>query len=183
MRTTVDTVANSNGAVVPLAIEILNEFPIDLTRSHIETRFPESNESQKLALAFALARYGKVDIDFLVNAIDTASAAEVDNLAAALGHSQKDAINALRKVAEACDADRNWNRKQRLAIVALQMGDPSIASDMCQLRPDRLQRLDFILAWPAWHGDLGRLARFADGWSDPALRSFSASVWLSFGTC
>jgi formylglycine-generating enzyme required for sulfatase activity len=171
MHTAVDTVANSNGAVVQLAMENLNVYPKDLIISHLETQFEKSNGSQKLALAYALASYGIVDIDFLVSSIGTASSVEVNNLADALAQSQTDSVAALRQAAEACELDKDWNRKQRLAVVALQLGETSIAIDMCQLRSDRIERLDFILAWPAWHGDLARLAQFSGLLNDPALRS------------
>lgn len=171
MHTAVKTVANSSGSVVPLAIENLNVHPQDLIVSHLETRFAGSNENQKIALAHALARYGKVEIDFLVSSISTAPAAEVNNLASALAQSNSESIIALRRTARACDSDKNWARKQRLPVVALHMGDASIASDMCQLRPDQLQRLDFILSSPAWHGDLARLPQYSNQLTDPALQS------------
>ncbi len=137
MHTAIDTVANSSGAVVPIAIDNLNAYPKDLIFSHLETRFAESKENQKLALAYALARYGRVDIDFLVSAINTAPVVEVNNLAQALAQSHNASVTALRRAAEECESDRNWNRKQRLAVVALQMGEAAIATDMCQVRPDR----------------------------------------------
>lgn len=42
---------------------------------------------------------------------------------------------------------------------------------MCQIRPDRIERLDFFLAWTACLGDTRQLADFAVQLNDPALQS------------
>lgn len=171
MHTAVDTVAGSRGAAVPIAIQNLRQYPRELVRASLESSFTESHESQKLALACAMAHHGKVDVDFLVSSVESAPASEVDNLASALRQSQSDAVAALRRAADECSSQKDWVRKQRLAVVALHMGETSIASDMCQVRSDRIQRLDFILAWTAWHGDTQKLAELAGEMRDPALQS------------
>ena len=45
-----------------------------------------------------------------------------------------------------------------MAIVALHLGDASVARDMFQLRPDPIQRTLLIDTFPNWHGDVARLA-------------------------
>ncbi len=171
MRTAVDTVASSDGAAVPVAVLNLGQYPSEHVLANLESRFAESHDSQKLALACAMAKYGKVDVDFIVDSIQNAPPSEVDNLAAALRQSKSDSVNALRRAAESRSSENDWVGKQRLAVVALHIGDASIASEMCQIRPDRIERLDFVLAWPAWRGDTQQLADFAGQLNDPALQS------------
>ena len=93
------------------------------------------------------------------------------NLVTALGDSRKDALEALHAAAVASEARKDWRLKQRLAIVALHLGDLSLAQDMCRLRPDPIQRTIFIDQVASWQGDASRLATFARTMVDPALRS------------
>ncbi len=80
IRTAVATMANSRGPVVPLVIEDLEEFPPDMVLAQLRTAFadPDSTSGQKLALAYALAKYGQVERQFLVEAMHAASSEEVE---------------------------------------------------------------------------------------------------------
>ena len=67
--------------------------------TELRARFADSKDHQKLALAYALAHFGSVEVDVLVAQIPSASANEVENLVTALGDSRKDALEALHAAA------------------------------------------------------------------------------------
>ena len=79
------------GAGGALAIEDLEEFPSTWCLANSETAFadPDSTSGQKLALAYALARFGQVERQFLLEAIPRAPSEEVDNIAAALARERE----------------------------------------------------------------------------------------------
>ncbi len=170
-QTAVSALQNSRGAVVPRAIEGLEQFPRDMVLQELRARFADSKESQKPALAYALAQFGSVDVDFLVAQIPSASVNEVDNITAALGHSKSDALQVLHAAAVASETNKDWRLKQRLAIVAWHLGDLSLAQVMCQPGPDPIQQTIFIDQTASWQGDAARLANSAPMMVDPALRS------------
>ena len=170
-QTAVTAMANSRGVIVPGAIKDLEALPRDIVRAELRARFVDSKDHQKLALAYALAHFGSVEVDVLVAQIPTASANEVENLVTALGNSRKEALEALHAAAATSEAKKDWPLEQRLAVVAWHLGDLSLAEDMCRLRPDPIRRTIFIDHVTSWQGDASRLATFAKTMVDPALRS------------
>ena len=86
----------------------------------------------------------------------------------------------LVKEAKAADAKKDWKLKFRLAIVALHLGDSSIAADVHQRdRTDPTQQTVFIHdVFPTWHGDLNHLAEQLQEVKDEPLR---AGICLSLG--
>ncbi len=133
----VATMANSRGPVVPLAIEDLKEFPPDMVVESLQAKFADSDstDSQKLAFAYALADFGQVEREFLVDAIATASSEEVDNLATALAHDKKAARQDLTAAAADATDQKEWPLKTRLATVALHLDDTTIAAEMLRAEP------------------------------------------------
>ena len=69
------------------------------------------------------------------------------------------------------ESQKNWRHKARLAIVALHLGDATLTQDMCQLRPDPIQRTLFIEEFPRWHADVTELAELAERVDDGPFRS------------
>jgi len=178
-QTAVQALAHSRGIIVPRAIEDLEQFPRDMLMQELRARFADSHDSQKLALAYALASLGSVELDFLVAQIPSASASEVDNIVTALGHTRDAALMALHAAAVAGETKTDWRLKQRLAILAWHFGDISLVQDMCQLRPNPIQRTILIDQVASWQGHASRLARLATTMVDPALRS---GVCLGIGS-
>jgi formylglycine-generating enzyme required for sulfatase activity len=84
----------------------------------------------------------------------------------------------LRQEAKSWSEKEDWRREARLAIVALHLGDTSIAEHMLNLRPDPIQRTIFIDTLPAWHGDLTELAKLADSQDGP----FRSGMTLAVGS-
>ena len=144
----VASMGNSRGGLVPRAIDDLAAYPNAPLMKELRTGFAGGSVSQKLALAYALASFGPVQVDFLVAQIPGAAASEVDNIVSALGRSRDDALKALHVAATTTETNKDWRLKERLAIVALHLGDISLAQDMCQLRPDLIQRTNLKTARP-----------------------------------
>ena len=96
---------------------------------------PANSGWPELAFAYALAQFGQVHRQFLVDAIPSASGDEVDNLATALTHDREASLNDLRGAAVAATAKQNWQLKTRLATVALYLHDTTIAAEMLQAEP------------------------------------------------
>lgn len=170
IHTAVAALSNSREILVPRAIEDLQEFPPKMVLDELHTQFAEGYEGQKLPLLCGLAHFGDVNVNSLVRQIPIAGSREADNLITALGHSREESIELLREVAASAEVKEDWREKARLAIVAMHLGDPSSAREMCRLRPDPIQRTVLVDEFPAWHSStkLSELAKEIDA---PAFRS------------
>ena len=139
----------------------------------LRTRYANAERQHKLGLAYAMARYGQVDVPFLVSRVQGSAPEEVDNFAAAFGRARQASSEAIHDLGKKATAEQNWRLKARLAVLMLQLEDDRIAADMCRIdeRPDPVQRTIFIDELPAWHGDVTKLATYCQSRSDTALRS------------
>jgi formylglycine-generating enzyme required for sulfatase activity/serine/threonine protein kinase len=173
VATALDAVQNGRGPVVAFTVRDLERLPRAFVVADLEARYANAEPQQKLGLAYAMARYGQVDGPFLVSRIEGSALEEVDNLAAAFGRAREASSEAIHDLAKKAAAERNWRLKARLAVVALHLEDDAIAADMCRIddRHDPVQRTIFIDEFPAWHGDVTRLATYSQARPDAALRS------------
>jgi len=181
-KTAVASLNTSRGIILP-PLTNFEEFPRELLTEELRTQFAESTDNRKLPLAYALSHFGDVDVDFLVSQVKQAQADESANFVTALGHDKQRALVAINAAAKTCDsqaaeanatmveanamapdalgtAERSnpdhtiWRYKSRLAMLSLHFGSLSLAADMCQLRPDPIQRTVFIDESSSWCGDL-----------------------------
>ncbi len=173
MRAAVETVSNNRGEVIPYAIEVLQEFPREWVVEELQNRFVDCADTQKLPLAYALAHYNIDKVDFLIKQIASAQVSEVDNLVRALAQAPKAStvINLLHSNAKSADSEQNWRFKSRLAIIALRLGDTSLAKEMCRLQAVPTERTVFIDTLSQWHGDTTFLAELAVTIEEGTLRS------------
>jgi len=173
VATAVNAVENNRGLAVPFTLRDLGRLPRGLIVAELRTRYADAEPQHKLALAYAMARYGEVDVPFLVSRIERSAPEEVDNFAAAFGPARQASSEAIHDLAKKATAEQHWRLKARLAVVALHLDDDRIAAGMCRIddRPDPVQRTIFIDELPAWHGDVTRLAMYCQARSDAALRS------------
>ncbi len=173
VATALDAVQNNRGLAVPFTLRDLERFPREIVVAELKARNADPESQHKLGLAYAMARYGQVDVPFLLSRIEPSAAEEVDNLAAAFGRAREGSMEGIRDLAKKAATEKNWRLKARLGVVALHLDDDRIAVDMCRIdeRPDPIQRTIFIDELPAWHGDLTRLATYSRARSDAALRS------------
>ena len=169
----VDAVLRSNSESTPIAMRDLRSLPQDLVDVELRNRSATANDARRLRLAFARSELGQVDLAFLVSQIASASLEEVNNLANALGHSQTSALSEIREQALKCDENGNTLLKARFALLALYLGDPRLAQDMCLIdgQPDPVPRACFIESFCGWHGDVIKLAGISKQIEDPGLRS------------
>ena len=159
------------GALVPHAIAGLEEFPRELLLSELHEQFETADDAARLPLAFAMAHFGDVRIEFLVSQVEDAAPDHVDNFVAAFAADSSEAVSALETAALRAESEQNWNLKSRLAMLALHLEAPALASDMCRLRPDLVQRTWFIEECSTWHGDLSSLAQLDSDSDDVPLRT------------
>ena len=170
--TAVDAVQNNRGLAVPLTLSELHKLPSVIAIAELSERYANCEPQHKLGLAYALATYDQVDVEYLCSQIPRALPEEVDNLTAALKRARSNALKAIHQLAKSAEVEQNWRLKTRAAVVALHLEDDRLAAEMCRVddRPDSVQRTLFIDEFAVWHGDLRRLATYGQTRSDPALR-------------
>ncbi len=175
IRGAVAALRTSRDLLVPRDINDLRKggFGPEMVLAELQARFSDADatETGKLGLAYGLADYGDVQADFLIGQIKRATHGEATNMVTALGHAPEAALERIRSTAQACDKSGDWRYKARLAIVALHLGDQTLASTMCQLNPDPIQRTTFIDESSLWTGDLAKLSEIAAGIGDWQLCS------------
>ncbi len=171
IETAVAAVGSVRGEAVQFAVNSLGAFPADMVQMELRRQFEAGEEADKLALAYALAHFDEVRIEFLLAQVAHARPGEVDNLVTALGHSKSDAVAALEAAARIATDEENWRHKARLAMLALHLNAPSLAMEMSVLRPYPVQRTWFIEECSTWHGDLSKLAEVIAESDNGPLRS------------
>jgi serine/threonine protein kinase/formylglycine-generating enzyme required for sulfatase activity len=173
VATALDAVQNNRGLAVPFTLRDIERLPRGLVVAALRTRYADAEPQHKLALAYAMARCGQVDVPFLVSQVQRSAPEEVDNLAAAFGRARQASSGAIHDLAKKAAAEQNWRLEARLAVVALHLEDDAIATDMCRIegRPDPIQRTIFIDEFATWHGDVTKMATYYQARSDAALRS------------
>lgn len=187
-KTTVASLNTSRGAILPPLVSF-EQFPRELLIKELKTQFAESSDSRKLPLAYALSHFGNIDVDFLVSQVEQAQADESENFVTAVRKDKKRALIAIGVAAKVCDsrtaeaqainAENNadspveavWRFKARLAMLSLNLGSPSIAVDMCQLRHDPIQRTVFIDEGSSWCVDLLQVGLAVTSSDDADFRS------------
>ena len=170
VRTTVASLNTSRGIILP-PLKDLEELPPAMVATELRDEFEMADDNRKLALAYALAEYGDIRIDFLVSRVEDVSPDEFDNFIAAFMSSESDVITALEEAARTAEGEENWRYKARLAMLAMKLNAPALAQDMCELRPDPIERTLFIDECKTWHGDLSSLVKFVSESGDTAFRS------------
>ncbi len=181
-RVAAESLQNNLGPSIPVNIRELRKLPEELALAELTMRFDSAtNPRQKLAIAFALADYRRVEAEYLVSRIDDAAETDTGNFVAALKFDLVKATAALKTESEKCTEKTLWRRKARLAIASLALSSTEIANDVCtyENRPDPEQRTLFIDEFPRWELDLGELASTVRGTESSALRS---GVCLAVGS-
>ena len=173
IESTIDAVQVGTAATIPLLLEKLDSLPRRAVQIELQRRFAQASGQPKLSLAYACAHYGQAEIDTIVAGIiahDTL-ASECSNIVTALKTATDDALPELRASAGAASSEQNWQAKTRLAVVAMYLGDLSIAAEMLRRQADPIQRTEFIEEFPKWCGDVQSLAAMLQATDDADLRS------------
>lgn len=168
----VTAVTTARGVAFPPTVDDLDDLPRSMVLDELGSRFEDAEAGDKLPLAFALARFGDVRLEFLVSQIADANPDEVKNFVDALQDDKQEALVAILQAAQSReDSTDAIRRKARLAILSFYLGEPSLASDMCQTRADPIERTVFIDECSSWCGDLIQLKERASQIDDATLRS------------
>ena len=165
---------NNLGPSVPFNLEKLKTLPKELVLPELQTRFASAtNPRHKLSLAFALANYGHLDADYLVSRVDDIAESDTRNYVTALQANASIAIASIQAKSAKCADKSLWRRKAKLAKAALNLGETSLALDMCTFedRPDPEQRTIFIDDFPRWENHLEEVHDAVASSKSPALRS------------
>ena len=186
-RTTINALQSAPAAAVPFVLKDLAKCDQGLVLAELRSRYAAGREvvragswseeyRRQLRLAYALARLGYPDVDFLFSSLDIVKGEEnelIDHLALIPAARWKSLyLAAVEKAEQQGQSSKDWSSKARLAILGLQAGMPAVAVDLNRLvdRGDPLQQTQFIhQVFPTVHGDLRLLAEQAEAWSDAGL--------------
>ncbi|MGB0600365.1 MAG: SUMF1/EgtB/PvdO family nonheme iron enzyme [Rubripirellula sp.] len=168
----VTAVTTTRGIAFPPTVENLDGLPRQMVLEELVTRFESAKKNEKLPLAFALARFGDIRVDYLISQIRQASPNEFDNFVTALRKDETGALAAIGQATAALgESLAGYRLKARHAMLSFYLGDPSLAVDMCSYRPDPIQRTIFIDECSSWVGNLTQLQKLAGAIEDSPLRS------------
>lgn len=170
-----NTLQNSTGLRARALIDELHKFPSPVLKRHLRKAFAEADKLQKLQLAFALAEYNDPHLLFILSQVDietgVASSDDVANMVLALKKSPTESLAAIRSHANEATKAGEWANKSRLAVLAMYLGDISIAEQMLEsTHPDPVQRTVFIAEFPHWSGPARNLAKILEE-ADQNVRS------------
>ncbi len=112
---------------------------------------------RRLRAAVLLAAFGDVRLKDLLDSAGTAPPNECANLVAALQHRRGVAIGPLVQSAVRANAEKDFRLEARLAVLLLQLGEPSVAREMFALAEDPAERTLLIESLSTWHGAVNRL--------------------------
>jgi tetratricopeptide (TPR) repeat protein len=174
----IDSLQKTLGPAVPVNISKLRDMQApQRILPELERRYDATADArEKLSLAFGLAQFGKVDAQYIVSQIDSIEDRDTRNLVDALGQDRAGAIAELKKAASQCSGQEQYQRKARLALAALGIGDTELPIDACEFedRADHGIRTHFIDQFPRWELDRLSLIETVKNSSSPALRSATA---------
>jgi serine/threonine protein kinase/formylglycine-generating enzyme required for sulfatase activity len=151
----VDAVAGARADDLSTTIEKLEPFreqALPLLRSLFADQSAEMRH--RVHAACALAAFGEVNVDFLIDILDGAPDAECRIISQAL-QQERDAV--LVPLLERAAREPDPETKARLAGALLDLHDLRAAELVLALGPDPQPRTAFIHGFPKWHGDLSAL--------------------------
>ncbi len=132
-------------------------------------RFGDSSreKSQRLHAALALAALGELDKDYLLEAVTEPLPAESRNILSALNTYRE---TASRQLAARAANETAPEKKARLALSSLALGDFGAARELVQMAPDPTYRTTFIHeVFPQWLVSAAELRHALENTADSAL--------------
>jgi serine/threonine protein kinase/formylglycine-generating enzyme required for sulfatase activity len=165
----VNLVANAAPQDVPRAIEQLQPmrgYALPLLREAFDKAPFES--SQRLHIGFALASFGEVDDEFLLDRMVTIPAGEARNMMTAMGFAKS---RLLPKLLDRVKNQNNSETRAHYAMALLHLGDSDGASQLLAFDEDPTPRTAFIHSFASWHGDLASLPDMLSESKRPAFQS------------
>jgi formylglycine-generating enzyme required for sulfatase activity len=165
----VDSLKSAAPHGVPMIVESLQASP-EQVLPVLRRRFDDKTapDTERLRTACALSALGEPPIEFLIDAMPTAPAAESANLIRALGAGGRAVVVAL---ASKSSAESDAPTRVRYASTLLSLGDPAPAAGSLAAGPDPGMRTAFIAGFASWHGDLQPALGLLKSTRDPDVRS------------
>lgn len=120
-------------------LKTIKEPAIDVLRQRFKA--PNLAAAQRLHAAMALAAFGQVESEYLVNSIPTLPDDECPNLIRALNRDHDPAVQELQSRWTALAEKPNEKAQARVAIVLWHLGDVQRAQQMCGSGEDPEPRL------------------------------------------
>ena len=147
----VNALASAHPSTVQVAVEAIVPF-CEAALPLLRREFEATDGLRKLHLAYGLAQCGQIERTFLVEAVATAPEGECDNITSALAHDRDAALADIKREAAAATSRQDWKLKIRLAVVAMYLGDQSIAAEMLQAEPLATAEKQLVAeSIPNWH--------------------------------
>lgn len=179
-KTSVDALKLARSNIVPQAIEDLNGFPRKMILKTLQSGFgQDDNNHRKLAIAFGLAHLGHVEADFMVSMVGESTRLEVDNFHTAFRQKKSKSILALQEAFQSIETEGHWRQMARIAILALQLGEPSLVHQMCRHLPDPIRQTMLVDEFATWCGDINTAIDVVRSFESPASR---AAICLAIGS-
>jgi len=176
----VDNLRTTAPVLVKSAIDNLRPYRLRTIQKLKETVANESAERQhQLHAACALAEFGEVPVDLLVDHIAFGLDGECPNIVRALRFAKDDALSqiAARLKEASVPAER-----VRFATVAMHLGDLAPACGILALQEDPEDRTTFIHTYYKWPGDFNELATIlGNNITDAALGDLRSAVCAALG--
>ncbi|MFM7037020.1 MAG: protein kinase domain-containing protein [Planctomycetaceae bacterium] len=175
--------ADVRGTAIPLAVDQLARrgYPPAVMRQKLGLQFEqETNDERRLAVAAALARFGDVRTPWLVQQVENPVLPSSKELAEVLAASRSEAVTAIEAELARCTEPERLVRQCRLALLALQLGNPQPALQLAQTTAVTgiAGRAEFIEQATRWGGFRGEDAALVATVGSPQLAS---AVCLALG--
>jgi hypothetical protein len=111
----------------------------------------------KLHAAFALADFGSIHQQFLIDNVASGPAGQCANIVRALRGAKNSALTEIKQRIETAET---IEQRVRFATVAFHLSDVKPSQRLLALDKDPSNRMAFIHGYPKWHGDLLQAAKF-----------------------
>jgi serine/threonine protein kinase len=171
----------AGGPNLKRALSPLSKLPNRLVVPELKKRFSAAKEDQyKLPLAFGLAHFGKVEVDYLLSQIDRVGDEDIANLQNSLSRNRPRALESLKAEAANCEQSVDWPRLAKLASSSALLGDLSILEMVCKERPNPEQRSLFIDEFHRWQVDTNALRQAIVESPSEAVKT---AICLAIGRC
>lgn len=128
-----------------------------------------SKSKKPLTIALVAPEFKKL----VFNKLESSLANEITEVFEVDGADYEVTMMDVQELADSATSRADWRLKTRLSVLAMQMGDPTLAADMLKIenRPDPVQRTFFIECFGESPGDLVRIADVVKDSTDASLRS------------
>ncbi len=161
-------------AEVSARLELLEPFGEGTIAKLISAQSTRLGPREKLHVLFARSHFvaiGDIPKREILSSIAEAEPGECINVVAALRPLASDDTDSelFRDIRERFDAARSSTQKIRLAVVALHLGNVSLASELLQFSSDPELREQFIDQYSQWHGRLDETIQCLDRATEPAM--------------